>query len=64
MICNDVIGYAAIGTGAPHAMYSLIDAGYKKSMSKEKVEEMLRQAKKRSEVAPGVGGQTKIVSIP
>lgn len=64
MICNDAIGYAAIGTGAPHAIYSLIDAGYKKSMSKEKVEEMLKQAKKRSEVAPGVGGQTKIVSIP
>ena len=64
MICNDVIGYTAIGSGAPHAVYSLIDTGYKKSMPKEKVEELVKQAKKRSEVAPGVGGQTRVVSIP
>jgi len=61
--CHDPIGYAAIGTGAPHTMYSLIESRYKKSLDKETVEKFVRQAKKRSEVAPGVGKGTKVVVI-
>lgn len=53
--CHDSIGYVAIGSGAPHAIYSMIDAGYKKSMDKDAVKEMVIKAKERSEVAPGVG---------
>lgn len=62
LTCHDPIGYAAIGTGAPHALYSLIEANYRKSLAKEQVEELLKAAKKRSEVAPGVGRATKTVS--
>jgi hypothetical protein len=61
---HDAIWYAAIGTGAPHALYSLIDGKYKKSLDRATVESMVKEAKRRSEVAPGVGGETKIVVIP
>ena len=56
------IGYCAIGSGAPHAMYSLIEASYKHSLGKAEVEELVRNAKIRSEVAPGVGSGTQIQS--
>jgi hypothetical protein len=61
--CHDSIGYTAIGSGSPHAMYSLIESNYKKSLDQEKVKKLVEQAKKRSEVAPGVGKETKIVVI-
>lgn len=61
--CVDCVGFTAIGTGAPHAIFSLIESGYKKSMGKEEVKEIVLNAKKRSEVAPGVGKQTKEVII-
>lgn len=54
------LGYCAIGSGAPHAMYSLIEASYKQSLGKPEVEELVRNAKTRSEVAPGVGSGTQI----
>ena len=72
---NSSIGYSAIGSGAPHAIYSLIEALYKPysliealykpSLSKEKVKEIVESAKKRSEVAPGVGSRTqfRIISL-
>lgn len=62
-ICHNPIGYVTIGTGAPHAMYSLIESSYKKSMDKETVEKLLKKAKQRSEVAPGVGRETRIITI-
>ena len=58
------IGYGAIGSGAPHAMYSLIEAPYKSSSDKEKVTEIVNKAKKRSEVAPGVGSGTQMLVTP
>ena len=58
--CQDSIGYVAIGTGAPHAIYSLIES-YRKSLNKDAVLKLIELAKKRSEVAPGVGSETKIV---
>ena len=60
---HDAIGFAAIGTGGPHAVYSMIESSYKKSLDKEAVEKLVKKAKTRSEVAPGVGKKTKIVSI-
>ncbi len=63
MTCHAPVGYAAIGSGAPHAMYSLIESNYKKSLDKETVEKVVRQAKQRSEVAPGVGKNTKVIVI-
>ena len=58
------IGYGCIGSGAPHATYSLIEASYRKSLGKDKVIELVQKAKKRSEVAPGVGAETTTVEIP
>jgi 20S proteasome alpha/beta subunit len=59
--CYDCIGYTAIGSGAPHAIYSLIESDYKKSFDKEKANEAIKRAKERSQVAPGVGAKTKIM---
>lgn len=60
-LCHDPIGFAAVGSGAPHAIYSLIGSEYKKSMSSAEVIKIVSLAKKRSEVAPGVGEKTTIV---
>ncbi|MDD4859767.1 MAG: hypothetical protein PHR56_06140 [Dehalococcoidales bacterium] len=62
-ICHDTLGYAVIGSGAPHAMYHLIESGYKKSMNKDDVLKVIKAAKKRSEVAPGVGKADREVII-
>ena len=61
---NSSIGHGAIGTGAPHALYSLIENSYSASMSRDAVVNLVEQAKKRSEVAPGVGKKTTTVVIP
>lgn len=61
--CHDSIGYTAIGSGAPHAIYSMIESGYKSSLDKVAVEQMVRKAKERSEVAPGVGHQISVEVI-
>lgn len=54
--CFDSIGYHAIGSGEPHATFSLIEDGYS-SHSATLQEAMwgVFQAKKRAERAPGVG---------
>lgn len=64
LFCHDAIGFAAVGSGAPHAVYSLIESGYKKSMDAKTVYELVEKAKHRSEVAPGVGRKTEIISVP
>ena len=58
------IGHGAIGSGAPHALYSLIEAGYRSAMPKDEVIELVTKAKTRSEVAPGVGRDTTVDTIP
>ena len=63
LFCQDAIGFTAIGSGAPHAVYSLIESGYKKSMDEHTVHELVEKAKVRSEVAPGVGKGTEILNI-
>ena len=63
ILCHDIVGFVAIGSGAPHALYSLIESNYKKSLPRDKVVELVNNAKKRSEVAPGVGNATKEVVI-
>ncbi len=61
---NSAIGHGAIGSGAPHALYYLIENSYAPTLAKEKVTELVKQAKKRSEVAPGVGKETTILVLP
>jgi hypothetical protein len=63
LFCHDAIGFMAVGSGAPHAVYSLIESGYKKSMDEQTVHKLVEKAKCRSEVAPGVGRGTEILSI-
>ena len=58
------IGYGAIGSGAPHALYSLIADSFTSSMDKDRVIELAQRAKQRSEVAPGVGSETTTIIIP
>ena len=62
--CMDAIGFCAIGSGAPHVTYSLLGAKYKKSLGKSDVEDLVMQAKKISEVAPGVGKETSDKVLP
>ena len=64
LFCHDAVGFVAVGSGGPHAVYSLIESGYKKSMDAKTVYELVEKAKHRSEVAPGVGKGTEMVSIP
>lgn len=64
LFCHDAIGFVAVGSGGPHAVYSLIESGYKKSMDAKTVYELVEKAKHRSEVAPGVGKGTEIISVP
>ena len=61
---HSAIGHGAIGSGAPHALYSLIEGSYADSLGKDEVVRLVKKAKKRSEVAPGVGKETTIVAIP
>lgn len=63
LFCHDAIGFMAVGSGAPHAVYSLIESGYKKSMDEQTVHTLVEKAKRRSEVAPGVGRGTEILNI-
>jgi len=60
-MCHDPIGFAAIGSGGPHAVYSLIASKYRKSLDQGRVRRLVQLAKTRSEVAPGVGRGTKTV---
>ena len=60
---HDAIGYVCVGSGAPHAMYFLIGGEYKKSMEINEVKKLITEAKKKSEVAPGVGKDTEIIVL-
>lgn len=66
LVCHDSLGYATIGSGAPHSHYYLIGSEYKKSEDISKVKVIILEAKKRAQVAPGVGDDTitEIIDIP
>jgi len=63
LVYHDSVGFVTAGSGGPHAIYSLIESGYRKSLPKSDVKDLVLKAKKRSEVAPGVGKETSIVEI-
>jgi len=58
--CVDAIGFTAVGSGAPHVLYSFLGSQYKKSLKARQVKDLVLKAKQISEVAPGVGKQTSI----
>jgi len=64
LISHNSIGLACVGIGAPHATYYLIGSEYAKNKGVEEVRELVKQAKKKSEMAPGVGRQTTYMVIP
>ena len=64
VVDNSAIGYAAIGSGSPHALFSMIEESYTASLGRDDVVELVGKAKKRSEVAPGVGRETTTLVIP
>jgi 20S proteasome alpha/beta subunit len=62
--CFDAIGFCSIGSGEHHAELSFIRSEYSMSLSLERALFLAYQAKRDSEVAPGVGARfTDIVAI-
>ena len=61
--CFDSIGYAAIGSGLPHAEGFLTEANYSPQISLIRGVWLAYVAKKRSERAPGVGSRYTDVMI-
>ena len=62
--CFDAIGYAAIGSGLPHAEGFLAEADYSPQVSVNRAIWLAYVAKRRSERAPGVGSTyTDILTI-
>ncbi len=57
------IEYATTGSGELHATQSLISANYKKSEDLDAATYLVFEAKKRAEVAPGVGPLTEMIVL-
>jgi hypothetical protein len=61
--CNNAIGFASVGSGARHAESQLMLARHSPSSTLSETLFLTYVAKKRSEVAPGVGQDTDMVMI-
>ncbi|PIU57546.1 MAG: hypothetical protein COS88_00755 [Chloroflexi bacterium CG07_land_8_20_14_0_80_51_10] len=61
--CFDAIGYAAIGSGLPHAESFLTEADYSPKITLNRAIWLCYVAKRRSERAPGVGKATDVLVI-
>lgn len=62
-MCADHVGFASIGMGAWHANSQLMLARHDKLRPLEETLRLVYAAKKRSEVAPGVGRDTDMVVV-
>jgi hypothetical protein len=60
---HDVIGYAATGSGAIHAMQSMIGFGHSSTAGLNETVFRIYASKRRAEVAPGVGAETDLAII-
>jgi len=58
LVCADKVGFACVGAGAWHANSTLMLAGHTPATPPAKALLSMYSAKKRAEVAPGVGGET------
>lgn len=63
VICQDGIGFAAIGSGSAHANSVFMFGGHAKWKPLPETFLMTYFAKKRAEVAPGVGTETDMLTI-
>jgi 20S proteasome alpha/beta subunit len=61
--CYDGIGFAAIGNGSRHAASHLLQLGYTPRVPFPRAAVLVHVAKKRAEVAPGVGPTTDAFGI-
>lgn len=61
--CFDSLGFNAIGIGQDHAVLSLIDNKYTIKMDLNEATYLVYEAKRRSEIAPGVGSETDVFVI-
>jgi hypothetical protein len=59
--CADIIGFAAIGSGSHHAESSFMLAGHHRNSPIPDTLFLTYLAKKRAEVAPGVGAETDMI---
>jgi hypothetical protein len=62
-LLHDVIGYAAIGSGAIHAVQSMIGFGHSATAEYHTTVFRVYASKRRSEAAPGVGRETDMAVI-
>jgi 20S proteasome alpha/beta subunit len=60
---HDVIGYAAVGSGAIHAMQAMIGFGHHPNTAINEAVFRVYAAKRRAEVAPGVGHDTDLAIV-
>jgi hypothetical protein len=63
VMCCDSIGFAAVGSGGRHAESQFMMAGHNPYANREETMLLTYMAKKRSEVAPGVGHETDMFVI-
>ena len=61
--CQDLVGFAAIGVGSWHANSQMMFAGHTKFKLLPETLLLVYSAKKRAEVAPGVGEATDMVMV-
>jgi len=61
VICHDLVGFAAIGIGASHATSELMSARYSRQWGFARAVFQVFKAKKRPDVAPGVGQVNDLV---
>lgn len=61
--CHNEAGFASIGVGMYQAMSSLMFAGHRTQQGLHATIYMVLAAKKRAEVAPGVGKETDVVVV-
>jgi hypothetical protein len=61
--CEDTVGFAAIGIGSHHAESQFMLAGHHRASPVPETLFLTYLAKKRAEVAPGVGGETDMLMV-
>src|SRR4051794_24783722 len=62
-LLNDIIGYAANGSGTIHALQSMIGLGHSPEAEYHTTVFRVYASKRRAEVAPGVGADTDLAVI-
>jgi hypothetical protein len=61
--CYDMLGFCAVGSGGPHAESQFMLCGYSRMFKQEDALWVTYLAKRKSEIAPGVGKDTVLFSI-